>query len=147
MKKVLFLVNGLGLGNSARCHAIIQYLQGRCEVAVMTSGNGIWYFKNYPDIKILVELKSLFYGSKKNKLSILNTILSLKKLIQIMKENNSLIEKYLIEYKPDTVVIDSIYKHTYISGQIYFDAQSGNLFKRTGKEGEAIIFTRVDFEQ
>ena len=45
------------------------------------------------------------------------------------------------------LVVDSIYDKTYTFGQIYFDAQTGDLFKRTSKEGEAIIFTRIDFEQ
>ena len=42
--------------------------------------------------------------------------------------------------------IDSVYDKTYTFGQIYFDAQSGDLFKRTSKTGEAIIFTKVIFE-
>ena len=45
------------------------------------------------------------------------------------------------------LTVDAIYDKTYTFGQIYFDAQTGNLFKRTSKEGEAIIFTRIDFEQ
>ena len=45
------------------------------------------------------------------------------------------------------LTVDVIYDKTYTFGQIYFDAQTGNLFKRTSKEGEAIIFTRIDFEQ
>jgi len=45
------------------------------------------------------------------------------------------------------IVVNSNYEKTYTFGQIYFDAQTGNLFKRTSKEGEAIIFTRIDFEQ
>ena len=44
------------------------------------------------------------------------------------------------------IVIDQAYDKTYTFGQIYFDAQTGNLFKRTSKEGEAIIFTKVIFE-
>ena len=44
------------------------------------------------------------------------------------------------------LVVDSIYDKTYTFGQIYFDAQTGNLFKRTSKEGEAVIFTKVIFE-
>ena len=43
--------------------------------------------------------------------------------------------------------IDIIYDKTYTFGQIYFDAQTGNLFKRVSKEGDAIKFARVDFEQ
>jgi len=44
------------------------------------------------------------------------------------------------------IVIDQVYDKTYTFGQIYFDAQTGDLFKRTSKEGEAIIFTKVIFE-
>ena len=44
------------------------------------------------------------------------------------------------------IVIDSKYDKTYTFGQIYFDAQTGDLFKRTSKEGEAVIFTKVIFE-
>jgi len=44
------------------------------------------------------------------------------------------------------IVIDQVYDKTYTFGQIYFDAQTGDLFKRTSKKGEAIIFTKVIFE-
>ena len=44
------------------------------------------------------------------------------------------------------IVINSNYDQTYTSGQIYFDAQTGDLFKRTSKAGEAVIFTKVIFE-
>ena len=41
------------------------------------------------------------------------------------------------------IVINQNYDKTYTPGQIYFDAQTGDLFKRTSKEGEAIIFTKI----
>ena len=41
------------------------------------------------------------------------------------------------------IVINQNYDKTYTFGQIYFDAQTGDLFKRTSKEGEAIIFTKI----
>jgi len=44
------------------------------------------------------------------------------------------------------IVIDQVYDKTYTFGQIYFDAQTGDLFKRTSKAGEAPIFTKVIFE-
>jgi len=44
------------------------------------------------------------------------------------------------------IVINQNYNQTYTSGQIYFDAQTGDLFKRTSKEGEAVIFTKVILE-
>jgi len=45
------------------------------------------------------------------------------------------------------IVLDSIYDKTYTTGQIYFDAQTGNLFKKVSKEGEAPLFVRVDYEK
>jgi len=41
-ERVLFLVNGLGLGNSTRCHAVIERLLERgALVTIATSGNGL----------------------------------------------------------------------------------------------------------
>ena len=45
------------------------------------------------------------------------------------------------------IVLSSIYDKTYTTGQIYFDAQTGNLFKKVSKEGEAPLFVRVDYEK
>ena len=45
------------------------------------------------------------------------------------------------------LLVDIMYDRTYVFGQIYFDAQTGNLFKRVSKEGDVIKFARVDFEQ
>jgi hypothetical protein len=41
------------------------------------------------------------------------------------------------------IVLDSAYDKTYSPNQIYFDAQTGELFKRTSKQGEGVIFTKV----
>ena len=41
------------------------------------------------------------------------------------------------------IVLDAAYDKTYSPNQIYFDAQSGDLFKRTSKQGEGVIFTKV----
>jgi len=44
------------------------------------------------------------------------------------------------------IVVNSNYEKTYTSGQIYFDPQTGDLFKRTSKAGEAVIFAKVIIE-
>ena len=41
------------------------------------------------------------------------------------------------------IVLDAVYDKTYSPGQIYFDAQTGELFKRTSKQGQGVIFTKV----
>ena len=47
-RRILFLINGLGLGNSTRCLAVIEKLiEKNCEVSVITSGNGEWFFQNH----------------------------------------------------------------------------------------------------
>ena len=39
-KKILFLINGLGLGNSTRCHAIIQkLLKKKVKVGIVAAKN------------------------------------------------------------------------------------------------------------
>ena len=43
----LFVINGLGMGNSTRCHAVIEALvQAGWRVHVLTSGNGLAYFQD-----------------------------------------------------------------------------------------------------
>jgi hypothetical protein len=44
-------------------------------------------------------------------------------------------------------VVDSKFDRTYRPNKIYFDPETGNLFKRVGKRGEAIIFKKVIFEE
>ena len=52
MKKILFLVNGLGLGNSIRIYSIIQRLKKQnAELYVVTSGNGKWFYNGLNEIK------------------------------------------------------------------------------------------------
>ena len=41
------------------------------------------------------------------------------------------------------IVLDAVWDLTYVPNQIYFDAQTGELFKRTSKQGEGVIFTKV----
>ena len=45
------------------------------------------------------------------------------------------------------IVLAAAYDKTYTTGQIYFDAQTGSLFKKVSKEGEAPLFVRVDYEK
>ena len=110
MKRVLFLVNGLGLGNATRCHAIMQKLGEAgvgCEVA--TSGNGLWYFRQQRDVGEPVELKSLHYGTAHDRISVVRTILSTPEYIAAIRSNARLIETLMDSLKPDAVVTDSTY--------------------------------------
>ena len=55
MKKILFIVNGLGMGNATRCHSIIEILDEHDYLTdVVTSGNGLEYFTKVKINKIFV---------------------------------------------------------------------------------------------
>jgi UDP:flavonoid glycosyltransferase YjiC (YdhE family) len=108
--KALFLVNGLGLGNSTRCHALVQRLFERhVSVHVVTSGNGLWYFKDREEVTSLHEVESLYYGSKHGHISIVRTLTSLARLFGIVRRNAARVRTLLAEIEPDVVVTDSDY--------------------------------------
>ena len=110
MKRVVFLVNGLGLGNATRCHAIIKKLGEAgvaCEVA--TSGNGLWYFRQQRDVGEPVELRSLHYGTAHDRISVVRTILSMPAYIAAIRSNARLVEMLMDRLRPDAVVTDSTY--------------------------------------
>ena len=44
------------------------------------------------------------------------------------------------------IILDTVYDKTYTTGQIYYDAQTGSLFKKVSKEGEAPRFVKVIYE-
>ena len=100
-KKVLFLANGLGMGNSTRCYAVIERLvENGAVVDVMTSGNGIKFFseKQGKGINRLIETKSFKYAQDSSgKLSAFKTILSIFQLATVYIENNKLVKRYIKE--------------------------------------------------
>ena len=109
-KKILFLINGLGLGNSTRCSAIIESLvKKNCEISVITSGNGEWFFKNKEHIKDLYTIEAIKYGSKNNRINIFETLKGVPKREKTKKENSEKIIKVINDYKPDVMVTDSVY--------------------------------------
>jgi hypothetical protein len=70
-KKLLFVINGFGMGNATRCYSLIEILGSEYEIDVMTSDRAFLYFQNLPliqnvfkqnDINLTQHLK---YGSLK----------------------------------------------------------------------------------
>jgi UDP:flavonoid glycosyltransferase YjiC (YdhE family) len=108
--RILFLVNGLGLGNSTRCHAVMQrLLDYGAEIQVITSGNGLWYFQSVPGIARLHEVDSLYYGVKDGRISIIRTLTAIADFAAILRRNAQIIANVLSEWRPDIVVADSVY--------------------------------------
>lgn len=108
--KILFLTNGLGLGNSTRCHAIIQHLKDReVNVEMVTSGNGVWYFSDKNEIDKIYEIEALAYGSKDGAISITRTFTSISAMIKTLKRNADKLSEVLDTVNPNVIVTDSDY--------------------------------------
>jgi UDP:flavonoid glycosyltransferase YjiC (YdhE family) len=108
--RVLLLVNGLGLGNSTRCHAIVQRLVARgAEVAIITSGNGLWYFEGRPGVGQVHGIEAFYYASRNGRISIPRTLISVGDFRRIAKRNAAVVEQVLDSFRPDVAVLDSVY--------------------------------------
>jgi UDP:flavonoid glycosyltransferase YjiC (YdhE family) len=108
--RVALLVNGLGLGNSTRCHALVERLHERgCSIQIVTSGNGLWYFRGRPEVSALHEVESLHYSAKHGRISIVRTLGSLASLAGVLRRNARRVSDLLDGWRPDVVVTDSDY--------------------------------------
>lgn len=110
MTRVTFLSNGLGLGNSTRCHAVIQQLHDRgCEIDVLTMGRGVDYFRASPEVARVVPLAAFHYGSSRGSVSARATFAQLGMLLRTHLRNEALIAHHLEARRPNVVVSDSVY--------------------------------------
>lgn len=106
----LFVINGLGLGNSTRCHAVIENLaDAGCSIHVLTSGNGLAYLQGKPGIASLTPMESFFYSGKNGGVNGWSTLKSIGKLAELAKRKRAQLESLLARVEPDIAVIDSEY--------------------------------------
>ena len=107
---ILFLINGLGMGNSTRCHAVMQPLaaQGH-RIHVLTSGNGLKYFENQPEVASLTPMESFFYSQRQGRISGWQTLLAGRQLLRLARSKRAQVEKVLTKIRPALAVIDSEY--------------------------------------
>ena len=106
----LFLINGLGMGNSTRCHAVIQCLIAEgVAVHVMTSGNGLTYFANVSGLAGVTPTESLFYSGTHGRISVPRTLLALPKLLSRAAAKHRCLDDLLADIRPDVAVLDSEY--------------------------------------
>jgi len=106
----LFLINGLGMGNSTRCHAVIENLAAAgVSVHVLTSGNGLKYFANRPGIASLHEMASFYYSGTNGGVSGWATIKTVGNLAKLAKAKRAKLEQIIEQVRPDIAVTDSEY--------------------------------------
>ncbi len=106
----LFIINGLGLGNSTRCHAVIERLAATgCRVHVLTSGNGLAYFEGKSCVESLHSMESFYYSSSNGGISGWATLKSVGALARIARAKRNRLTQLLGALHPDIAVIDSEY--------------------------------------
>lgn len=109
-RRVLFLVNGLGLGNSTRCQAVIERLvDAGADIEVVTSDNGLWFFEREPSVARVTPIGSLRYGSAGGRISIGRTLAQLGGAWTTLRAAGTTLAHVLDRFQPDAVVTDSVY--------------------------------------
>lgn len=106
---ILFAINGLGMGNSTRCHVVIRRLSAAAEVHVITSGNGLFFFEGRPEVASLTAMPALAYAFSGDGVNALGTLATARTLLKAMREKKEHLERLLDRLKPDLVVTDSEY--------------------------------------
>lgn len=110
MSRILLLVNGLGLGNSARCYAVIQRLLAvGAEVEVATSDNGLWFFADKPEVGRVTEIPSLRYGEKAGRIDIAATLSQAGAMLGAVRRAETVVADAIARFRPEAAVIDSTY--------------------------------------
>lgn len=106
----LFIINGLGLGNSTRCYAIMEHLaQEGYRIHVLTSGNGLAFFQDKSCIQSISPMQSFYYSGKNGGVSGWSTLKSLKSLLAIARAKRKELSALLDRIHPDLAIIDSEY--------------------------------------
>lgn len=109
-RRILFLVNGLGLGNSTRCYAVIRrLLAAGAAVEVVTSDNGLWFFANKSELGGVTEIPSLRYGASRGRLSVAATLRQGGAILAALRRAESVVAAVIARFRPHAVVADSIY--------------------------------------
>ena len=110
MSRVLFLVNGLGLGNSTRCYAVIERLSAaNVEVEIITSDNGLWFFADQQRIGRVTEMPSLHYGQRSGRIDIAATLLRSWSMLKTIRCAEAVLATAIDRFRPMAVVTDSAY--------------------------------------
>lgn len=111
MQYLLYIVNGLGMGNATRCHAVIQHHDPAAfAVDVITSGNGLRYFRAAGEVRNVEEFESLNYAKDSGgDLSIIRSVLALPKMVGHYVSNLRTLRARIREGRYSAIIIDSDY--------------------------------------
>jgi len=112
-QRILFAINGLGLGNSSRCVPLIKEIEKvGVEVDLMSSGKALPFLEHYFPHKEIIALSQPEYGiNAKGDFSLFKTLKSLHSFIKVLSKNKRCIEEKLTKRPYSAVILDSIYSY------------------------------------
>jgi len=107
---ILFIIGGLGLGNSTRCSAVIDHLKAQgWEIDVATSARGLSFFSETHQARHLVGLKQALYVGSKTSIGPVSVLLSAISFPVIGVLNFWRLFRLIRRLRPVAIVADSNY--------------------------------------
>ncbi len=116
-KRLLFLVNGYGLGNSTRIHGIIQHLSDRYSIDVFAYGNSFEYFKQVSEIDKLFLGQPLKYGVKNGQIDLFECIKKVFQNILSICKSRQDIKTILKSHRYSLIVSDSSFSTFFLKNR------------------------------
>ena len=113
-KRILFLVNGYGLGNSTRIHAVIQQMGGECEMDVFAYGNSLKYFKQVSEVSNVFSGPPLEYGVKNGRIDFFLTLKKIRSNLQSILKSRRQIQDILKARPYRLIVSDSNFSPVFL---------------------------------
>lgn len=117
MKRILFLVNGYGLGNSTRIHGIIQHINKDYVIDVFAYGNSFKYFKEVPQVQNVYQGFSMEYGLKNGKIDFFSTAGKTFKNFRALYKNSQCIKNRLTSCHYNLIVSDSDFSTVFLKNK------------------------------
>jgi uncharacterized protein (TIGR00661 family) len=109
-RPILFVINGLGLGNSTRCAAVIRKLRSEGHIIdVATSGNGLRFFAQSKDIRHLFPMTQSHYQGANTRIGFFSILLSTIKFPVKGVRNFVVLLRVIRQVQPSVIVSDSSY--------------------------------------
>ncbi len=116
-KNILFFINGEGLGNSTRCHAVIQkLLRNKVNIGIVAAKNSFWYFSNKKLPINIYQIDQMSYHiSEDGKINTFKTLFKTFQSLKIYKNNLNKIKNIIEEFRPNIIITDSNYVFNFLN--------------------------------
>ena len=117
MKRILFLVNGYGLGNSTRIHGVIQHIDKDYAIDVFGYGNSFTYFKQVLRVQNVYQGFPMEYGLKNGRIDFLSTLGKTFKNLQALYKNRRLVKRILKSRHYSLIISDSDFSSVFLKNR------------------------------